>query len=129
VIVYEVVGVENPALPPERDPLISLLTPTALQPGQSVSSETGITVRVEAAVTGGFTVAIHNPTAPVEVPDLFEDTATMAAKKLHDVGLVPDFKGSNAGTARVVSQDPAPGELVLRGTTVTVHMKATPQPL
>jgi hypothetical protein len=129
VIVYEVVGVENPALPPERDPLISLLTPTALPPGQSVTSASGITVRVDAAVTGGFAVTIHNPTAPVEVPDLSEDTATLAANELHAVGLVPNFTGSSAGSARVFSQDPAAGELVLRGTTVTVYMKATAHPL
>ncbi len=129
VIVYEVVGVENPALPPERDPLISLLTPTALQPGQSVVSESGITVRVDAAVPGGFAVSIQNPTAPVEVPDLFEDSATMATNKLHDVGLLPHFTGSTSGNARVSSQNPAAGELVPRGTTVTVYMKATAHPL
>src|SRR5262249_6414664 len=100
VIVYEVVGVENPALPPESDPLISLLTPTALQPGQSVVSESGISVRVDVAVPGGFAVSIQNPTAPVEVPDLFEDTATMATNKLHGLGLVPHFTGSSAGNAR-----------------------------
>ena len=129
VIVYEVVGVENPALPPERDPLISLLTPTALQPGQSVTSASGITVRVDAAVTGGFAVTIHNPTAPVEVPGLFEDTATLATNELHGVGLVPHFTGSSADSARVFSQHPAAGELVLRGTTVTVYMKSTAEPL
>jgi hypothetical protein len=128
VIVYEVVGVENPNLPPERDPLISLLTPTALQPGQTVTSESGITVGVDASVTGGFAVVIENPTAPVEVPDLLEDTATLAANKLHGVGLLPHFTGSTAGNARVSSQHPAAGELVLRGTTVTVYMKSTREP-
>jgi hypothetical protein len=129
VIVYQVVGVENQALPPESDPLISLLTPTALQPGQSVTSESGIIVGVDAAVTGGFAVTIHNPTAPVEVPDLSEDTATLAATKLHAVGLAPHFTGSSADRALVFSQDPEAGELVLRGTTVTVYMKATAHPL
>jgi hypothetical protein len=128
VIVYEVVGVENPALPPERDPLISLLTPTALQPGQSCTSDSGITVRVDAAVTGGFAVTIQNPTAPVEVPDLLEDTAALATNKLHAVGLLPQFTGSSAGNDRAASQNPAAGTLVLRGTTVSVFMKATAEP-
>jgi beta-lactam-binding protein with PASTA domain len=78
---------------------------------------------------GGFAVTIHNPTAPVEVPDLSEDTATLAATKLHAVGLVPNFTGSSAASAHVDSQDPKAFELVLRGTTVTVYMKATAHPL
>jgi len=129
VIVYEVVGVEDPKLPPERDPLIRLLTPTALQPGQSFTSESGIRVRVDAAVTGGFAVTIHNPTAPVEVPDLRETKAALATNRLQSVGLLPHFEGSTAGNARVFSQHPTAGELVQRGTTVTLYMKSTPHPL
>jgi hypothetical protein len=128
VIVYEVVGVENPNLPPERDPLISLLTPTALQPGETISSESGITVRVDASVTGGFAVTIENPTALVEVPDLFEDTATLATNELHAVGLLPHFAGPTTSNALVFSQHPAAGELVPHGTTVTVYMRTTRTP-
>ena len=128
VIVYELAGVENPAAPPETDPLIALLTPTALQPGQSLTSESGITVRVEASITGGFTVTIQNPTAPVVVPELFEETAASAAAKLQHLGLVANFTGTNTGTSWVASQDPQPGTLVLRGSTVTMYLKTGPMP-
>jgi hypothetical protein len=128
VIVYEVVGVENPNLPPERDPLISLLTPTALQPGETISSDSGITVRVDASVTGGFAVTIQNPTALVQVPDLFEDTATLATNELHAVGLLPHFAGPTTSNALVSSQHPPAGEPVPHGTTVTVYMKTTRTP-
>ncbi len=128
VIVYEVVGVEDPNRPPESDPLISLLTPTALPPGQSVTSESGITVGVDAAVAGGFAVTIHNPTAPVEVPDLLGYTTTMVTNKLHAVGLVPNITGSSGVNAHVVSQSPVAGDIVPRGTTVTVTMRSLVQP-
>ena len=63
VIVYELAGVENPTtpFPGEIDPLIRLLTQAALVPGQSVTSDTGVSVQVTAALTGGFSVAIVNP--------------------------------------------------------------------
>ena len=128
VIVYEIAGVENPAAPPESDPLIALLTPTALQPGQSVASEAGITVRVETAITAGFTVSIHNPTAPVVVPELLEMTATFAAKKLQNLGLVPHFSGSSKQGAWVFTQDPDAGTLLLRGSVVKMALKDPPIP-
>src|SRR5258708_521260 len=64
VIVYELAGVENPTTPApgEIDPLIRLWTETALVPGQSFTSDSGVTVRVTAPLTGGFSVSIVNPT-------------------------------------------------------------------
>jgi PASTA domain len=127
VIVYEVVGVENPNVPPESDPLISLLTPTALQPGQSVTSESGITVGVGAAVTGGFAVTIHNPTAEVvEVPDVEGDVPKQAALEIKNAGLVPVF--GQASGQWVKSQSPAAGTLVPRGSTVTMSLGSGPIP-
>jgi hypothetical protein len=124
VIVYEVVGVENPALPAWQDPLISLLTPTALQPGQSVASESGITVRVDAAVTGGFAVAIHNPTAPVEVPDVVQWKSQKAGQKVQQAGFVPVFTGPSSTQFTIVdTQEPKGGELANLGSTVTMHLK------
>jgi hypothetical protein len=60
VIVYELAGVENPTtpFPGEIDPLIRLLTQAALAPGQSVTSNSGVTVQVTAALMGGFSVSI-----------------------------------------------------------------------
>ena len=124
VIVYEVVGVENPNLPPESDPLISLLTPTALQPGQSITSGSGITVGVDAAVTGGFAVTIHNPTAPVIVPDVYAHSPQQAALEIKNAGLIPVFgQGSGQWVKR---QSPAAGTLVPRGSTVTMTLGSGP---
>jgi hypothetical protein len=62
VIVYELAGVENPTtpFPGEIDPLIRLLTPKALVPGQWVTSASGVTVQVTAALIAGFSVSIVN---------------------------------------------------------------------
>jgi len=126
VIVYEVVGVEDPNRPPESDPLISLLTPTALQPGQSVTSESGITVGVGAAVAGGFAVTIHNPTAFAAVPDVYEYTPQQAALEVERAGLIPAF--GPASGQWVKSQSPDAGNLVPQGSTVTMDLASGPKP-
>ena len=62
VIVYEIAGRQNPSAPPEQIcPLIRLRTPQALTPGQSMTYG-GVTVRVVAAITGGFRVAVNDLT-------------------------------------------------------------------
>ncbi len=130
VIVYEVVGTEDPTLPLADDPLISLLTPTAIQPGQTVTSESGITVRVDAAVVGGFAITIQNPTALVAVPNLFQNTPMMATTKLHGLGLLAQFSGANAdNSARVFSQNPTAGDRVPKGATVALYLRSSTQPL
>ena len=126
VIVYEVVGVEDLNRPPESDPLISLLTPTALQPGQSVTSESGITVGVGAAVAGGFAVTIHNPTAFAAVPDVYEYTPQQAALEVERAGLIPAF--GPASGQWVKSQSPDAGNLVPQGSTVTMDLASGPKP-
>jgi hypothetical protein len=80
VIVYELAGEQNPAGPPDEiDPLIRLLTQTALRPGQSITTALGVTVKVLAELPGGFRVRIENPTAPsVVVPDLRELSPALA---------------------------------------------------
>jgi PASTA domain len=125
VIVYEVVGVENPNAPPESDPLISLLTPTALQPGQSVTSESGITVQVGAAVTGGFAVTVHNPTALVEVPDVQGYSPHDAALEIKHAGLIPVF---GTGGQWVKYETPHAGTLVPWGSTVALSLGSGPPP-
>ena len=125
VIVYEVVGVENPNVPPQSDPLISLLTPTALQPSQSIASESGIVVKVDAAVTGGFAITIHNPT-PAVVPDVYGYSPQEAALEVENAGLLPAFT-PGSGTW-VKSQLPAADELVLRGSTVRMTLGSGLEP-
>jgi hypothetical protein len=125
VIVYEQVGVENPTtpFPGEIDPLIALLTPAALTPGQSVTSDTGVTVTVNAALDGGFRITVVNPAAlAVVVPDLFQDSAAQAIAKLHAVGLVADVQGPQVQGASVHLQSPVSGTHVALGSTVTITL-------
>ena len=124
-------GVQNPTspFPGEIDPLIRLLTQTALVPGQSVTSASGVTVHVTAALMGGFRVSIANPTAPsVVVPDLFELGANQAAHALQSMGLVAHFTGPNHTGSWVSSQSPQAGHLVARGSTVTMVLRTGPIP-
>jgi hypothetical protein len=125
VIVYEQVGVENTTtpFPGEIDPLIALLTPIALTPGQSVTSDDGVTVTVEAELAGGFRVTVVNPAAPsVVVPDLFQDSAQEAVSALQAVGLVAHLEGPQLRGAWVLRQSPVAGTHVALGSTVTVTL-------
>jgi hypothetical protein len=127
VIIYELAGAEDPNAPPgETDPLIRLLTQTALSPGASFTSSSGVTVRVTAALAGGFAVSIDNPTAPsVVVPDLFQVSFKLALKQLRDLGLVPK-PTSGPQNSWVKSQSPTAGTVVARGATVTMTLKTGP---
>ena len=58
----------------------------------------------------------HDPTQTVIVPNLFEDTATVATNKLYSRGLVPQFTGPTTNNAHVASQGPAAGAVVPRET-------------
>ena len=109
VIVYEQVGVENPyPSPGEIDPLIALLTPTALAPGQSVTSDTGISVSVTAQLDGGYRIAVTNPYGTVSVPDLHQKSATLATEALAAVGLVRRLHRT-LRAARGLGARPIPG--------------------
>jgi PASTA domain len=130
VIVYQLVGVQNPnPFAGEIDPLIRLLTQTALVPGQSVTSTSGVTVEATAALVGGFRVTIRNPTPPsVVVPDVFELRPAFAKKEIEDAGLVARFTGPNQQNAWVSHQSPLAGHVVARGTTVTMVLRTGPVP-
>jgi hypothetical protein len=130
VIVYELVGVQNPTpFAGEIDPLISLLTPIALTPGQSVTSDSGVTVQVTAALNGGFAATITNPlAATVVVPQLHELSAALARTELEALGLVAHFLGPNHTGSWVRSQSPMAGHVVALGTTVSVTLSDNPIP-
>jgi hypothetical protein len=130
VIVYQLAGVQNPnPFPGEIDPLIRLLTQTALQPGQSVTSDTGVTVTVTGALPAGFRVGIQNPAAPtVVVPDVRELRPALAKKQIENAALVARFTGPNQQNAWVSSQSPLAGRLVARRTTVTMVLRTGPIP-
>jgi hypothetical protein len=61
VIVYRV-QTTNPLGWPQNAAPVVLLTPTALMPGQTFNSNTGIQVHVTRALSGGFSVSITDPT-------------------------------------------------------------------
>lgn len=64
------------------------------------------------------------PRADIEVPDLVGKTAEAANRILTNMGLNVSISGAtNGATATVASQTPAAGEMVPRGTLVTVEMR------
>jgi hypothetical protein len=129
VIVYEQTGVENPNAGPEViDPLLRLRTPTALHPGNSYTSDSGVVVTVTAALAGGFRVDIENPAGLVEVPEVLEDSPAQATTKILGRGLVPSFTGPNDQHSWVWAQSPKAGTLVAQGGTVELTLRSGLQP-
>lgn len=83
--------------------------------GQSISSDTGLLL----LYTGEET-----PQATVEVPDLMGMNAYNANNTAIGVGLNVTFTGSTNGTtATVISQSPAAGTYVTRGTVVQIELR------
>ena len=69
------------------------------------------------------------PTAGlVAVPDLFEMSATKAAKVVEAAGLVPKFTGDNAKNCWVYIQSPVARQLVVERSTVTILLHKGPLP-
>jgi hypothetical protein len=106
---------------------VQLLTPTALAPGMSFTSDTGLNVRVITALPGGFSVSIDDLTKTT-VPDVFEERPAAAAKLVQDAGLVPKFTGVNTTKSWVASQSPTAGHVVDKGTTVSMFLRTGPMP-
>jgi hypothetical protein len=127
VIVYEVDTTDPHGSSQNQTAPLSLLTTTALAVGQSFTSNTGIKVQVLAALPGGFTVSISDP-AHATVPDVFEMSATNAAKAVHTAGLVAKFTGQNHTGSWVSSQSPKAGQIVAPGSTVTMVLHTGPMP-
>lgn len=66
------------------------------------------------------------PRADIEVPDLVGKTAEAANRILTNLGLNVSISGAtNGATATVSAQSPAAGEMVPRGTLITVEMRHT----
>jgi PASTA domain len=108
---------------------VQLLTTTALAPGASFTTDAGVTVRVNSAVAGGFSVGILDSAPPlVAVPDVIQQFAKNAAQAVRAAGLVPKLAGPNTTRSWVLSQSPAPGRLVAQGSTVTMVLRTGPLP-
>ena len=127
VIVYHLAGEQNPAGAPEiMDPLIHLKTLKALNPGESFTAS-GVTVTVVAALAGGFRVRIVDANMVV-VPELYEMSPAQASGELTSIGLKAKFTGPNATGSWVHRQSPLAGQVVARGSTVTMVLKTGPIP-
>jgi hypothetical protein len=123
VIAYRV-QTPNPTVqsrPGFRKP-VYLMTLTALQPGQSAMLDNDIKLIVNAALPGGFSVRIDATHERITVPDVVEFGRLQAAARIAQRGLVPKFRGAGGANTVVRSQDPTAGEVVVRGTTVTMTM-------
>jgi len=99
----------------------------SLQVGQSFTSDDGFKVQVNAAIPGGFSVTVNN-TLDTIVPDVMFSPASIAAKRVHDAGLVPQFTGINHTGAWVSSQSPVGGTAVPRGSIVKMVLHTGPTP-
>ncbi|WP_432889962.1 PASTA domain-containing protein [Kribbella sp. CA-245084] len=97
------------------------------------------TVRLQRPGAGGYvvfgravTLILQEPVQPVlvPVPDLINRTETEAAAMVKGAGLVyvQHILKDGKRPGRVVSQQPQPGELVERTTTVTADIRRTPAP-
>src|SRR5262245_54453020 len=103
-----------------------LLTPTALTAGQAFTSNTHVKVQVINALPGGFSINVHDP--KTTVPDVVEMSAAIAANEVHAAGLVPEFTGPHQANSWVWRQKPPPGDVVNRGSTVTMALRSGPLP-
>jgi len=127
VIVYRIQTTDPNGSAQNGQAPVSLLTPAALAVGQVFTSDTGIRVQVHAAISGGFSISIDEPSRAT-VPDLFEMSGANAAKAVHAAGLVAKFTGANQANSWVASQSPVAGQVVALGSIVTMVLRTGPMP-
>ena len=127
VIVYRVQTSDPLGWPQNQTAPIKLQTTTALTVGQAFTSDTGVIVRVNNVLPGGFSISIEDPTGTI-VPDVRELRPTAAAHLVSAAGLVPKFTGPNHTHSWVFSQSPSAGSAVARGSTVTMVLRTDPIP-
>lgn len=84
------------------------------EPGSSVMKESGKVI----LYTGG-----EEPQADATVPDLIGKTVEAANRLVTNAGLNISIKGASGDGATVVTQTPAAGESVPKGTTVSIEMR------
>jgi hypothetical protein len=127
VIVYQVQTSDSLGHAQNGTAPVELLTTSALTPGQTFTSDTGVKVQVTNAVAGGFTVTIDDPAnTQIAVPDVFQLSPKLAAQIIQAAGLVPKFTGTNTKTSWVFSQSPLAGHLVPAGSIVTMVLHTGP---
>ena len=88
-----------------------------------------VTVQVINALPGGFSISVNDPAnALAIVPDVFEMSQPIAAKLVHDAGLVSSFTGASQRNSWVFSQSPTAGSVVAEGSTVHMVLHSGPMP-
>ena len=86
VIVYRV-QTDNPLGWAEGAAPVVLLTTTALAAGQTFTTDNGVTVQVNTALPGGFSITVDDPTNPVTiVPDVIQRYAHDALIRIEAAG-------------------------------------------
>jgi hypothetical protein len=73
-------------------------------------------------------LAGDNPFPLSHVPNVVFDGATAAAKEVEGAGLLPEFTGASQHGSFVNSQSPSGGQVVPRGSKVTMRLVAGPTP-
>lgn len=128
VIVYRVQTTDPLGSTQNAQPPVYMLTtnaasfsPTALGIGQTYTDPSGVTVKVSGWVPGGYQVIITDPSF-VKVPNVFQDGVTAATNTMTAAGLKPVFTGPNQRLSWVRLQEPPGGQIVSRGTTVTMTL-------
>jgi len=120
VIVYQVQTSDPLGHAQNNTAPVELLTGPSLTAGQSYTSPNGIKVEVTAALPGGFTVRITDPTR-VQVPGVVGEPIKAANTELHNKGLVVHTQGP-VGATTVTSQSPVGGTIVPRGSVVNLTL-------
>lgn len=77
---------------------------------------------LEAGFPPGVTVDLPGDNPFSEVPDVMFEPAEFAGKEVLLSGLVPEFTGASQHNSFVSSQSPLPGEVVLSGSIVSMHL-------
>lgn len=125
VIVYEVQTTDPLGHAQNGTAPVQLLTPTALTVGQTYNAGT-LEITVTSALPGGFSVHLTDPTLTT-VPSVTEETPNIAQQRVSAAGLVAKFKGPNIlHKSLVVAQSPLAGDVVSRGSTVTMTLSTGP---
>jgi hypothetical protein len=134
VIVYQVQTTDPLGNAQNSVPPLNLLTKTGLTAGQSFSVS-GIVVKVDSAVAGGFSITVTNNATGI-VPNVLNEPEATAAAEINAAGFVPKFKfpqtppAAPGGTGPniniwVKSQSPVAGTTAPLGTVVTLTMAVT----
>jgi hypothetical protein len=120
VIVYRVQTSDPLGWAQNHTAPIVLLTTTALGPGQAFATDNHVKVQVLNNLPGGFSIKVDDPLTTV--PDVGDVQRGLAADAIHNAGLVAKFKGATSTQAIVFSQTPEAGEVVNKGSVVTLFM-------